>query len=370
MSDMSKKIKILHLLPNLSGGGAEKVCQQILIGLDKEKFEASLLLFKDNKLSLGNKEKEKLENNNINIISIKKRYLFDPINFYNIIKNLKKIKPDIIHCHLGADIYGPLASFFVNKNIKIISTEHNINKSERKVAKILKRFTIKKIDKILAVSQAVKEDATNRYNINKQKIDIVYNGVDLNYYNFERKNKSKNKTIILGAMGRLNKQKGHKDLIKACSMLKNQNYILEIAGEGQLKESLEKQISSLGLENRISLVGQVNSKQWLNKIDIFVMPSLWEGLGLAILEAAASRKPIVASSVDGILEILNEKNSFLYENKNLDQLTKNIDFLLSDFNNPVVGEKLELAYSLVKSKFSLNKMIEKYQNIYENIASK
>ena len=365
---MSKKIKILHILPNLSGGGAEKVCLQILIGLDKNKFKTYLLLFKDNDKQVGIIEKRQLERSGVKIISLKKKYLFDFINFFQIIKNLNKIKADVLHCHLGGDVYGPLASYFIKKP-KIISTEHNINISEKRLANFLKRLSVGRIDKILAVSKAVKRDAIKRYNIKKQKIDIVYNGVDLNYYNLKTKKRPKNEPIILGSMGRLNKQKGHSDLIKACSLLKNQNYILEIAGEGHLKESLEKQIKSLNLENKVTLVGKVNSQNWLNKIDIFIMPSLWEGLGLAVLEAAASKKPIIASSVDGILEILDNKNSFLYENKNLDQLTKNIDFLLTNLNSQVVQEKIELAYSLVKSKFSLNKMIENYQTIYENITS-
>ncbi len=367
---MSKKIKILHILPNLSGGGAEKVCQQILLGLNKEKFAASLLLFKDNDLSLGKKDKEKLKENNIEIISIKKRYLFDPLNFFKIVKSIRKVNPDIIHTHLGADIYGPLASYFVNKNIKIVSTEHNINKTEKKLAKVLKKFTLKKIYKVCAVSLAVKNDAIKRYNINKEKIELVYNGVDLDYFKVDSNNKNINKEkIIIGAMGRLCRQKGHKILIEAFSKVNNDNLVLEIAGEGGLKSQLQDQINNLKLNNKVRLVGQVNNREWFNNINIFVMPSLWEGLGLAVLEAAACHKPIIASSVDGILEILNEENSFLYKKNDNNELTQKLNYLTKKLNHPSVEEKVSKAYNLVKNKFSLNKMIENYQNIYENTAS-
>ncbi len=365
---MSKKIKVLHLLPNLSGGGAEKICRQILLGLNKEKFEACLLLFKDNNSSLNEKEKIKLKKKNIKIISLKKRYLFDPLNFFSIVKNLKKIKPNIIHSHLGGDIYGPLASFFVNKKIKIISTEHNINKSEKKVTRILKRFTSKKIDKVCAVSLAVKNDAMSRYDIDKKKIELVYNGVDVNYFRINKSN-GNNEKIIIGSMGRLSRQKGHEILINAFSKINNDNLNLEIAGQGHLKKQLQTQINNLKLNNKVNLVGQVNNREWLSKIDIFVMPSLWEGLGLAVLEAAACQKPIVASSVDGIIEILTKDNSFLYKKNDSNELAQKLDYLIKNLNTFAVEEKINNAYVLVKNKFSLNSMIKKYQNIYENTAS-
>lgn len=363
---MSKKIKLVHLLPKLSGGGAEKVCQQILLEVDKNKYQAFLILFKDNDIIQAKLEKEKLKGNGIKIISLKKKYLFDLFNFFQIIKNLKKINPDILHCHLGADIYGPLALFF-NKKIKIISTEHNINRSEKKLARFLKIISLRRVNKVCAVSLAVKNDAIKRYNISENKIDLIYNGVDLNDYKLIKNDNINKEKVLLGSMGRLNQQKGHEILIKACALLKNNNYFLEIAGQGELRDKLNKQINYLKLNNNIKLVGQVNSKIWLNKIDIFIMPSLWEGLGLAVLEAAALKKPIIASAVDGIVEILNDNNSFLYKNNDPYKLAEKIDYLIEKLNTSKINEKSKLAYSLVVDKFGLNKMIDNYQNIYENI---
>ncbi len=365
---MSKKIKLVHILPNLSGGGAEQVCQQILLGVDKSKYQVFLLLFKDNDRELGFTEKEKLEKQGIAVISLKKRCLFDFYNYFQIISSLKKIKADILHCHLGGDIYGPLATFFIKKP-KIISTEHNLNVSEKKITRCIKKISLKRINQVCAVSLAVKKDAISRYGINENKINVVYNGVDLNYYKIKEVDDKKKSRILLGSMGRLNKQKGHEILIKACSLLKNNNYLLEIAGQGELENNLNNQINSLNLNNHIKLIGQVDSKEWLNRLDIFVMPSLWEGLGLAILEAAANKKPIIASAVDGILEILTDDNSVLYKNNNPYELAKKIDFLIENLNNKITLDKIDLAYNLVNKEFTLNRMIENYQNIYENITS-
>jgi glycosyltransferase involved in cell wall biosynthesis len=361
---MSKKIKVLHLLPNLNRGGAEQVCLDILTGLNEKKFKSAALLFKDN--NQGEDKKEKLKKLNISVFSITKKYLIDLVNFYKIIKNIKKYQPDILHTHLGGDIYGPLASYFTKIPI-IISTEHNLNYQEKFIKNLLKKLLIKRVNKIYAVSKAVKQDAIKRYNLKEENIKVIYNGIDLNYFKYSKD--KKRQKIILGSLGRLNQQKGHSLLIKAIALSKKDNYQLEIAGEGELKNELKKLIKKLNLENKIKLVGQVNNKEWLKKIDIFIMPSLWEGLGIAILEAAAMKKPIIASQVDGILEILNQDQAYLYPPKKTNELAKHIDYLVDNLDSEIVNKKIEQTYQVIKEKFTLKIMIAKYQKIYEDLTS-
>lgn len=367
---MSKKIKILHLLPNLYGGGAEQVCVDILTNLDRNKFIPSILLFKDKKL-LGKDKKEKLIKLNIPIFSLDKKYIIDLSNLIKIIKKIKEIKPDILHTHLGGDIYGPLASLFTKIPI-IVSTEHNLNYQEKRLYNILKKVLLKRLKKVYAVSQAVKEDAIKRYNLKSNKIDVIYNGLDLNYWlNNRDDNKDLNeKQIIIGSLGRLNKQKGHLNLIKAISLIKNENFRLEIAGKGELEDELEIKIKRLQLEKKVTLVGQVNNKEWLKKIDIFVMPSLWEGLGLSILEAMIMKKPIIVSQVDGLKEIVNHKNAYLYQKNDINKLANLIKYLSQNLETQKVNQKIEKAYYTVIDKFDLNIMIKNYQKNYENLASK
>src|SRR5680860_889635 len=220
---MEKKIKVLHILPSLSRGGAEKVCYDILMNLDKERFIPSLLLFKDS--GEGLKWRRELQENNIRVISLKKKYLIDVVNFWHLVRVIKEIKPDIVHTHLGADVFGRIAAYLVGIK-SIVATEHNINNSEKKIITWLKSITNAKADKIFAVSQAVKEDAIKRYKTKSDKFSIIHNGIDSNYFT-NNTNKVNNK-IIIGAMGRLSTQKGFSVLIEAVEKIREKNIVVLI----------------------------------------------------------------------------------------------------------------------------------------------
>ncbi len=369
MNSMPKKLIVLHILPNLSRGGAERFCVEILKNLDKEKFSPVLLLFKEN--GSGEEMKLELKKANVPVFAIKKLALIDPINFGQIIKVIKTIKPDIVHTHLGGDIYGRLAAKILKIPI-IVSTEHNLNRSEKKKATWLKKITAAWTHKIFAVSQAVREDAILRYKLKPEQITVLYNGIDTNLYtssNISNRlyNDNNSNKIIIGALGRLSSQKGFMSLIEAAAKTKNKNYLIEIAGEGELEGELKKRIKELELINRVRLVGRVEAKSFLAKIDIFIFTSLWEGLGLAILEAGAMGKPIIASQIGGVREILNEDNAFLFPAGDDDEIAEKIDFVLNNLNSQEVKNKIETTSKIIKEKFELSDMVKKYANWYEKL---
>ncbi|MFA6514263.1 MAG: glycosyltransferase [Patescibacteria group bacterium] len=369
---MPKKITILHILPNLSRGGAERVCVDILKNLDQEKFSPVLLLFKKNRE--GKEMGAELVAAGVPIFSLSKRILIDPINFGKIIALIKKIKPDIIHTHLGGDIYGRLAGKILHVPI-IVSTEHNLNKNEKKSATYLKRITTKWANKIFAVSESVREDAIIRYQLNPEKITVLYNGIDTNFFRPEDnqnqfQNKDNSHKLVLGALGRLSAQKGFMSLIEAISKTKNKNYSLEIGGVGELENDFKKRIKELELINRVSLLGLVDTKKFLNKIDIFIFPSLWEGLGLAILEAGAMNKPIIASQIEGVREVLDEDNAFLFPAGDDDILAEKIDFVINNLNSSDVKRRVEIVQKIIREKFSVDDMVIKYANWYESLFNK
>jgi glycosyltransferase involved in cell wall biosynthesis len=369
---MLKKIIVLHILPNLNRGGAERVCVDILKNLDREKFSPILLLFKEN--GAGQEMKLELNQANVPIFAIKKLALIDPLNFGKIIATIKQVQPDIIHTHLGGDIYGRLAGKILKIPI-IVSTEHNLNRSERKKATWLKKITANWADKIFAVSEAVREDAILRYKLNPEKITVLYNGIDTNLFNPRNAlngsaRTDNSKRLIIGALGRLSPQKGFISLVEATAKTKNKNYLLEIAGEGELEGELKKRIKTLELINRVQLVGRVDSKAFLSKIDIFIFSSLWEGLGLAILEASAMRKPIIASQIGGVREIINEESAYLFPAGDDDLMAEKIDWVINNLNSQEVNSKIEMAEKIVKEKFELQDMVTKYANWYEKLSSK
>ncbi len=366
---MQEKIKVLHILPNLSNGGAERVCVNILKNLNQEIFSPVLLLFKEN--GEGEDMKLELASTGVPVISLKKRLLIDPLNLYQIIKVVNDFTPDIIHTHLGGDIYGLIAGKLKKTKI-IVSTEHNINKNERKVISKFKKINSQFFTKIFAVSQAVREDSILKYEIAPDKITVLYNGIDIDLltkpeaiessFRLDSENK-----VIIGALGRLSSQKGFICLIEAAAKTKNKNYLINIGGKGELEGELKKRIKDLELINRIQLVGEVKTKKFLQNIDIFVLPSLWEGLGLVILEAGAIGKPIISSGVDGVREILNEENSFFFPVGDDDKLAETIDLVISNLHTSDTQKKIQNLQNIIKEKFSLTDMVKRYSDWYQKL---
>ncbi|HZJ41880.1 MAG TPA: glycosyltransferase [Patescibacteria group bacterium] len=361
---MERKIKILHILPSLSRGGAEKICYDILTNLNREKFIPELILFKDN--GEGIKWKEELGKKNIKIINLKKNYLIDVVNFWQLVKEIKRFNPDIVHTHLGADVFGRIAACLANIKT-IVATEHNINKSEKKIITWLKGITSIKVDKIFAVSQAVKVDAIKRYKTKAEKFCVIHNGIDTNYFVSEEKHRSIDNRITIGAMGRLTTQKGFSILIESVEKIKEKNIEVIIAGQGDLELELKKRIGKLNLNDKVRLVGKVDPKKFLSQIDIFIFPSLWEGLGLAALEAGAMNVPIIASETGGIKEIITNESGFLFKTGDEGDLANKINYVISHLNTSEVEKRVVNARKVISERFSLKKMIFDYSVWYEKL---
>jgi len=146
---------------------------------------------------------------------------------------------------------------------------------------------------------------------------------------------------------------------------------LLVLGEGKDKNKLEVQIRDFNLEKNIFLLGRKeNVSDHLNASDVFVMPSLWEGLPLALLEAMICGLPVVATNVGGVPEVITDgKNGFLVEPKNSLILAKKIEYLLN--LEPERRKKMGLeGKKIVEEKFSLEKMVKNYENLYEESLSK
>lgn len=279
---------------------------------------------------------------------------------------LRHEKPDIVHTHLfGGDTWGRIAAILARVPV-IVSTEHNTNFDEgwakRKVKKFLSLFT----KKIVAVSEAVKNYSVSRDKIKAKKIIVIANGINLDKF-VGISEKEFGDPPVIGVVGRLEEQKGHKYLFEALNLIKIIPWILWVVGDGSKKNELERLAKDLNLRERIIFLGaRKNIPEILSGIDIFSFPSLWEGLGLAVLEAAAAGKPIVASRVGGIPEIISDgETGILVEPKNVKSLADGLErVLLGKIDAKEMGER---AREMVKEKFGVEKMVEEYDKLYKEL---
>lgn len=305
--------RILFVVPSLSNGGAEKTVANLSLELSKRTdcvIYIAVLHDSETKYRYGG---------NILFLPEKKRNskISKFFHVFVLIKELKEIKKRYkIDCSISFLIQADVINILTRKYGKTMISIRNMDSIlfKNKIYKLLSKFTCKKADKIIAISKKVKDDLFETYKLNQDKIEVIYNpAMTIDFSNkpvFLPEDKFK---II--SIGRLTEQKGQWHLIRAFKkvIIECPDAKLYILGEGELKNYLKRMIYTLKLENHINLLGYVdNPYDFLKASNLFVFPSLYEGLGNSILEALTCGIPIISSDCDaGPREILSPKTDYL-----------------------------------------------------------
>jgi len=225
------------------------------------------------------------------------------------------------------------------------------------------------VTEILANSEATKK-TINQNNPNlfpENKITVIYNGINLDAF-ADCEKQTGNKKIILGNVGRLEREKGHKELIEIGHKLFQQglDFELRIAGAGSQKKELEEQIDKRNLKDHVFLKGFKNDvKEFLKPIDIFLLTSHWEGFGYVLVESMACYKPVIAFGVSSIPEIVeDDKTGYVIPMNDLTLFAKKIQILAENEDLRIMfgynGRKRTERYFDIKKSFE---RIEKYLTI-------
>lgn len=358
---MAEKKKIIYVIPTLGFGGAERLVLDLLKNINREKYDLRMVAM----VRGGGMEPMYRETGVPLKIFYKKGKLGLNV-FFKLKKYFNDEKPDIVHTNLfGADIWAGLAAWFANVP-HIVKTEHNLNFEEGMFKKLVKRMTTFIFDKMVAISPAVVEYMTQVERMPKVKIKIIYNGIDISRFpKKEHRNYSEPPQLI--NVSRLEKQKGHSNLIMALEKIKNIDWRMNFVGDGSLRIKLENQVREAGLSERVKFLGnREDVPKLLQDSDIFIFTPIWEGLGLAALEAGAVGLPIVASDVDGIKNIFEDNETAqLVEPNNPEALAKVISWAIEHQDKAqYMGQ---LANKMVQEKFSIERMAEDYEYLYESL---
>lgn len=241
-----------------------------------------------------------------------RRSLADPRGWVRFILWLRRKKPDLVHAHLAhAAWLARWSRLFASVPI-VIDTLHRTSTGAvwRRLGYRLSRGLP---DRVTAVSESVAESHLTARAVSRRNLTVLHNGIDLEEW---RPNHSMHATLRgemgLGdqflwiAVGRLEMVKDYPTLLKAMAALPRSARLV-IAGDGPLRENLSWLSSRLGLAGRVRFLGhETNVKRWLQAADGFVLASRWEGLPMALLEAAACELPIAATDVPGIREVIED----------------------------------------------------------------
>ncbi|MDD4994915.1 MAG: glycosyltransferase [Patescibacteria group bacterium] len=355
------KIKIIQVITTLGYGGAERLVLDLVSKLDKNIFEVRVVSM----VRGGNLEKDFIAAGIRPLVLVKRTRLGLGV-FLSLYLLFKKEKPAIVHTHLfGADIWAGLAARFAGVPA-IVKTEHNLNLNEGMLKKIIKKMTVGIFKKIIAVSPAVADYAVVHEGAPRNKIKIIYNGIDFSRFSKKEKQNFSSPPVLIN-VARLEPQKGHEYLVRALYKIKDTPWMLWLVGEGALREKIIADVRGLGLEDRIELLGaRQDVPSLLAQADIFIFPSLWEGMGLAAIEAAASGLPIIASAVGGLADIFQDKkNALLVPPRDEAALAKAIEWMIEHPSEALFMAREAKDYT--EKEFSIQKMAYEYQSLYTKL---
>lgn len=357
-------IKITYIIGRLTHGGAERLLLDLCRKIDKEKFAVEVLVLQgDNPLA------PQFEDAGIAVTYFHKRRKLDFAALKKITNYLRRTKPDIVHTHLfAADFWGGRAAAAAGIP-HIICTKHDVL-SEGFWRDSLGRSARRKFEKVIAISQATREYLIKEEKIDLKKIEVIYNGIDANKFFVQEPKIFSREGLVIGSVGRLSKEKGHKHLIRACRFLKNRDWQLILVGDGPLGRELKALVRYLAIEDKVRFVGTLDDiRPELAKMDIFVLPSVSEGLSLAVLEAAAAGKFIIATNVGGVPEIVADKETgLLFKPKSIEQLLAHLNW--ADEHRELSAKMAGRLQRVVMEKFDINKIVKEYEKLYESIARK
>lgn len=361
-------MKILRVINSLNIGGAERsVVTNIPIHI-RNGFNIDVLLLNGNKTHFYND----LAKQKINIISCgENNNIYNPAMIFKIGKIISNY--DIVHVSLFPALYWvALAKILTRSQAKLIFTEHSTSnrRMQNSHFAIFDKLIYKQYNHIVAISPETHKNLSDHLK-NNDTISTIYNGVDINRVHTESqisskfsvlREKNKNNKIIL-QVASFNTPKDQDTVIKSLALLP-ENVHLIFVGDGPRMTICKDLVQQMNLSERTTFLGIQDCVHSLYGIaDIVVMSSHYEGFGRAAVEGMAAKKPVVASDVPGLSEVV-KNYGVLFEAGNHIALAKIINELLTD--KKYYEEVVSKCYKRAED-FDIEKMISSYENIYRTI---
>ena len=309
---------VLQLIDGLRIGGAEILLRELSMGLVRRGFRVSIGYSSSGPLV------QELTALGFPLIRLPRLMRIDLTLFLGMVSLIRRESPQIVHTHLfKSDFHGRLAARVAGAPV-VVSTLHSIDRwAQGRSLGVLYGWTARFADRLIAVSEDVRRFHATYTGVPEEKFVTIENGVDIHRFaGFESAGQAvrkelefDNAAVVFGIVGRLTPPKDHSTFLKAAALIlqKAPQARFLIVGEGPLREDLQLQAQEFGLGNTLVFIGLRNDiPAVLAALDVLVFSSLWEGLPVSLLEGMAAARPVVATTVGGIPEVvLPDKSAFL-----------------------------------------------------------
>lgn len=370
------RITVLHLAGSGGWAGGETYLLLLARNLDRKRFRLIVASPEPGAL-VENLRAEGIETHVLDM---------DPLGslgpLFRLRNFLREQQPDIVQSHgARANVYSRIAGRLAETQA-IVSTVHNsvydypIGRIKKWLYLACDKLTAPLADCTLCVAESHRQELIHRYGLHPDRVVTIPNGVDLTTFQPGQRNQRLRKELaisddvpVLGVVGRLTDQKGHVYLLRALPLLLEKFPALRclVVGDGELREELQQLAASLGLTEHCLFLGvRQDIPEVLAAMDLLVLPSLSEGMPYAALEGMAMGKPIVATAVNGVPELIQDGvTGLLVPRKDPVALAKAIESVLA---NPHVAAAFGLAARrLVAQSYSIEGWVKRMESLYESL---
>lgn len=370
---MAHKIKVLWLIKGLGVGGAEKLLVSSLPYLDRHMFDYQVAYFQTH----WNVLVPEFERVGIPVFCLDINKFYDLSALSKLARLIRQREIEILHIHLPyTGILGRIAARF-SRVKAVVYTEHMPIEKQNFLTLLGNMLTYPLNDVTIAVSDAVLNSVLDRLIIKRGIYVKIHNGIDLNAIATAQICPASLKESlgiavhhqVVGNVANLLPVKGHRYLIEAAQLVLSQwpDVTFVMVGSEKKREDLEhlKELARrLRIQDRVIFTGfRQDVFQVMSTFDVFALPSLWEGLGIALLEAMALGKPVVGTKVGGIPEVIDDgENGFLIEPSNPQQLAEKILELLR--NETLRNQMGQNGMQKVRNRFSIQRTVRDTEDVY------
>jgi L-malate glycosyltransferase len=371
---MGSRQKVMWLIKGLGIGGAERLLELALPHVDTTRYEYEVGYL----LPWKNALVPAFEKAGIPVFCLNQSKAYDARVVPNLVGLLKERQVDLLHIHLPyTGILGRVASRMAPVKA-VVYTEHNLWERYHWLTGAANRFTFGYNDAVIAVSDEVENSIRSRYRVNgKPKLCTIPNGVDVDQLALDARDSQgvkpefgipqDNRLVV--HVANFTPKKRHEDLIRAARMVvdRDPQTSFLLVGQGPLEADIRAQARAQNLQDNVVFAGfRTDAPRIIAAADVFVLPSLYEGLPIAMLEAMALGRPVVASRVGGVPQVISDGiDGFLVDPLEPGQLAEKVLAVLHD---PKLQQKLSTnAVKTVREHFSVERMVASIESLYASV---
>lgn len=376
------KINVIYIIGKFGIGGLETLIYKIARNLDRKFFYPTVIALNDYEDKIVEEQIiSSLTKDDIETLKLSGSTKNSRLRKILFIKNNLKGRKNVV-IHTNSDIINAILATW-RKDIPMINTYHSTQGFTKKDRIVYRFFMKKRFKKIVTVSNAVKQTIEKTIGVEGSKIEVIYNGIEIEKFKgnltLGKSTNNNLKIVNLLFVGRLANEKNPQILLEALKDLNCENLKLSIVGDGPLMKELKDFVVKNNLKEQVVFLGAINNDevpQILMDTDVFVMPSLFEGLSISLIEALAAAKPLILSNILSFQETLGlhdlkfvnnfavTKFGTIFKSGNSRGLANAINWMIE--NRDKWPEFSKNSYERAKD-FSISKTVQEYERIYKEI---